>query len=99
MINHLILLENANNDGYQHGLASMVYKLFDKNSRDATHTGTGIVSDAVSENQQFARELHKRIIRKIKKHKAYSSFRDKIWGADLADMQLTRKYNKDIQFL
>ena len=29
----------------------------------------------------------------------YSSFRDNIWGADLADMQLISKFNKGFRFL
>ena len=29
----------------------------------------------------------------------HSSFRDNIWGADLADMQLLSKYNKGFRFL
>ena len=29
----------------------------------------------------------------------YSSFKDKIWGVDLADMQLISKYNKGIRYL
>ena len=29
----------------------------------------------------------------------YSSFRDNIWGVDLADMQLLGKYNKGIKYL
>ena len=29
----------------------------------------------------------------------YSSFRDNIWGADLADMQSISKYNKGFRFL
>ena len=29
----------------------------------------------------------------------YSSFKDKIWGADLADMQLISKFNKRFTFL
>ena len=37
-------------------------------------------------DQQLAKELHKPIIRKIKKGKAQSPFIDIIWGADLADM-------------
>ena len=28
----------------------------------------------------------------------YSSFRDNIWGADLADMQLISKFNKGFRF-
>ena len=51
------------------------------------------------ENIQLADELHKPIIRKFKKRKVYSSFRDNIWGADLADMQLLSKFNKGFRFL
>ena len=29
----------------------------------------------------------------------YSSFRDNIWGADLADMQLLSRYNREYRFL
>ena len=55
-------------DGYQRGLASVVYKFFDKKS-----SGSGIVNER---NYQLANELHKPIIRKFKKRKIYSSFRD-----------------------
>ena len=50
-------------------------------------------------NQQLADELHKPIIRKFKKRKVYSSFKDNIWGVDLAYMQLISKYNKGIRYL
>ena len=73
-------------DGYQRGLASMVYKFFDKKS-----SGSGIANEP---NYQLANELHKPIIRKVKKRKVYSSFRDNIWGVDLAVMQSLNKYNK-----
>ena len=56
-------------DGYQWGLASMVYKFFDKKS-----SGSGVMP-----NQQLANELHKPIIRKFKRRKVYSSFTDNIW--------------------
>ena len=65
--------------GYQRGLAQMVYKFFDKKS-----SGSGIVNEP---NYQMADELHKPITRKIEKRKVYSSFRDNVWGVDLADMQ------------
>ena len=78
-------------DGYQRGLASMVYKFFDKKS-----SGSGIVNEP---NYQLANELHKPIIRKFKKRKVYSSFRDNIWGVDLADMQSLSKYNKGNKYL
>ena len=48
---------------------------------------------------QSADELHKPIIRKFKKRKVHSSFRDNIWGVDLADMQLLCKFNKGFRFL
>ena len=47
----------------------------------------------------MANELHKPIIRKFKKRKIYSSFRDNIWGVDLADMQSLSRYNKGIKYL
>ena len=43
--------------------------------------------------------LHKPIIRKFKKRKVCSSFRDNIWGDDLADMQSLTKYNKGNKYL
>ena len=53
----------------------------------------------LKKNQQLAEELHKPIIRKFKKRKGYSSFKDNIWCADLADMQLKSRFNKGIGFL
>ena len=78
-------------DGYQRGLASMVYKFFDKKS-----SRSGIVNEP---NYQLAIELHKPIIRKIKKRNVFSSFRDNICGVDLADMESLSKYNKGIKYL
>ena len=71
------IASNPKYNGYKRGLASMVYKFFDKRSK-----GSGL-----TENQQLANKLHKPIIRKFKKRKVYSSFKDNICGADLADMQ------------
>ena len=51
------------------------------------------------ENTQLADELHKPIIKKFKKRKVYSSFRDNIWGVHLADMQPLSKNNKGIKYL
>ena len=78
-------------DGYQRSLASMIYKFFDKKPG-----GTCITNEP---NYQLEEELHKPIIRKFKKRKVYSSFRDNIWGVDLADMQSLSKYNKGIKYL
>ena len=69
----------------------MVYKFFDKKSK-----GSGITNES---NYQLANELHKPVIKKFKKRKVYSSFKDNIWGVNLADMQLLSKYNKGIKYL
>ena len=62
------IASNPKYDGYQRGLASMVYTFFDKNSK-----GTGI-KNKIKENQQLANELHKPIIRKFKKNKSVFFF-------------------------
>ena len=53
------IASNSKYDGYQRGLASMVYKYYDKESK-----GTGIKNE-IEKNQQLANELHKSIIRKF----------------------------------
>ena len=78
-------------DGYQIGLASMVYNFLDKKS-----SGSGIVNKP---NYQLAYELHKPIIRKFKERKIYSSFRTNVWGVDLANMQSLSKYDKGNKYL
>ena len=51
------IASNPSYDGYQRGLASMVYKFFDKKSK-----GSGIANEP---NYQLANELHKPIIKKF----------------------------------
>ena len=64
----------------------MACKVFNKNS---PRSGvTTLANKSMPQNEQLAEELHKPIIRKFKKRKVYSTFKDNIWGADLADMQL-----------
>ena len=70
----------------------MVYKSF-----DTKVSGSG--AKLIPENEKLAQELHKPVIRKFEKRKVYSTFKDNIWGIDLADMQLLSKYNKGIRFL
>ena len=85
----------------------MVYKFFDKKSQgsgrhssSASYRSLSSASQlANKENIQLADELHQPIIRKFKKRKVYSSFRDNIWGVDLTDMQLLIKFNKRFRFL
>ena len=83
------IVSNPKYDGYQRGLTSMVYKFFEKKPPSLNKSSvSGIFNEA---NYQLANELHKPIIRKFKKGKFYSSFRDNIWGVDLTDMQLLSK--------
>ena len=84
-------------DGYQRGLASMVYKFFDSKvgSPDKKSVGSGakhVNTKLIPQNEQLADELHKPIIRKFKKRKVYSAFKDNIWAADIADMQFLSRY-------
>ena len=88
------IAKNPKYDGYQRGLASMVYKFFDKKS-----TGSGIANNEIKQNLQLAEELHRPIIRNFKKRTVYSGFKGNIWGVDLADMQWPSKYNKGIKYL
>ena len=72
--------KNPEYDGYQRGLASIVYKYFDNKT-----SGSGIKNEIIS-NKELAEELNKPTIRKSKKRKVHATFTDNIWGADLANM-------------
>ena len=86
------IAKNPKYDGYQCGLASMIYKFFDNKT-----SGSGIINENIS-NIELAEELYKPIIRKFEKRKVHSPFIDNILGADLADMQLISKFHKGIRF-
>ena len=66
---------------------------------DKSTEGCGVNNKLAPQNQQLAEELHKSIIKNFKKRKVHAAFKDNIWGADLADMQLLSRYNKGIRFL
>ena len=55
------IAKNPKHDWYQRGLASMVYKFFDKKS-----SGSGMKNENIS-NKELAEDLHKTIIRKFNK--------------------------------
>ena len=57
------------------------------------------VNNELESSKQLAEKLHKSIIRNFKKRTVYSAFKDNIWGADLADMQLISKFNKRFRFI
>ena len=68
----LNIAKNSKYDRYKRGLASIVYKFFDKKT-----AGSGFTS--MPKNKQLVEELHKPIIRKFKKRRVYSAFKDNIW--------------------
>ena len=75
------IAKNPKYDGYQRGLASMVYKFLDKKSK------WGGVNNKIKQNQhpldlathQLAEELHKPIVRNFKNRTIYFGFKDNIW--------------------
>ena len=78
---------------------------FDKKSSSGSGVATLANKFAVSNNNkikqniQLAEELHRPIIRNFKKGTVYLGYKDNICGADLADKQLTSKFNKGLIFL
>ena len=90
------IASNPECDGYQRGLAGMVYKFFDKK-----FIGSGTTEPTAKPNSLerivkdssliLTDELHKPVIKKFNKRNVYSQFRDNIWGVDLADMQSLSK--------
>ena len=87
----------------------MVYKFVDKKSASLggkSTEGGGVTTLAkksttknqITQNQQFVEELQRSIFRKFKKRTVYSSFKDNICGADLADMQLMTSLTKESDF-
>ena len=88
-------------EGAQRSLASMVYKFFNKKTKGSgvTELANKSAIKSIPQNKQLAEELHKPIIKKFKKRKVYSVFKDNIWDADLVDMQLISKFNKGFRFL
>ena len=66
------IAKNSKYDGYRRWLASMVYKFVNKKSK------SGGVNIEVKHNEQLAKELHKPIIRNLKKKTVYSGFKDNI---------------------
>ena len=96
------IASNPKYDGYQRGLASMVYKFFDSKVSPLnknTMSGKGnakhsSLEGAKEANKILAEELHKPVIKKFNKRKVYSQFKDNICGVDLADMQSLSKTKK-----
>ena len=66
----------------------MVYKCFSKKS-----SGSGIaMNQIINWQMNFINKLLKNL------RKVYSSFRENIWGIDLADMESLSKNNRGIKY-
>ena len=97
------IASNPKYDGYQRGLASMVYTFFNskvgpldkKCKSNAKHSSL----ERTGNNKILAEELHKPVIKKFNKRKVYSQFRDNVWGVDLTDTQSLSKKHKGIKYL
>ena len=76
------IAKNRKYDGYQRGSASMIYKLFDK------QTFGGAIKNENTSNKELAEKLHKpQNYKKFNKIKINSSSIDSIWGFGLAEME------------
>ena len=96
------IASNPKYDGYQRGLASMVYKFFDSKvapldkktmsgKGNAKHMAKPSSLERTTNNKILAEEFHKPVIKKFNRRKVYSQFRDNIWGVDLTDTQSLSK--------
>ena len=70
----------------------MIYKFFNKKSKG------GGVNITLEFNEQLAKELHKPIVRNLKKERFIQDLEIIFGGADLTDMQLISKFNKGLDF-
>ena len=93
------IAKNPKYDGYQRGLASMVYNFFDKKPTrrgiDNNNNNNNNNNDNNNNNYYYYYYYYLNNIYL----KVYSGFKDSIWGADLADMQLISKFSKRFRFL
>ena len=80
------IASNPKYDGYQRGLAAMVYKFFDKKSKLIG------IKNEIKENQELANELHKPVIRKFKKRQQLISKYNKGIRYLLCAIDLFSKY-------
>ena len=78
------IAENPKYYGYQRGLASMVFKFFDKKA-----FGSDVLKMRIFYTKSYINQLLE-----VKKRKVHSTFTDNISVADLTDMQLISKFNK-----
>ena len=94
------IASNPKYDGYQRGLASMVYKFFNKKTRVGRGvTRQGNISSKNNPKYQLVSKLHAPIIKKFTKRKVYAPYIDHICVVDLVDLQKLSNKNKGIKYL
>ena len=102
------IAKNPKYDGYQKGLATMVYKFFGKITfatrarSESLATQNKFAGGTIKNENMSYKKLAKytsQLLQKFNKIKVHSSFIDNICGADLPDLQLISRFNKRIRFL
>ena len=68
---------------------SMLYHFFKDKKRGSV----------VSVDEQLAEELRKPVTKRFKRRKVYARFKDNIWVADLAEMELLSSKNENVIYL
>ena len=53
----------------------------------------------MSVSEQLSEELHKPVIKKFKRRKVYTRFKDNIWAADLSEVESLSSKNKNVKYL
>ena len=66
----------------------MIYKFFDKKK-----------GSDITVNEQLVEELHKPIIKKVKRRRVYTRFKGNVWAVDLAEMESLSTNNKIVKYL
>ena len=72
IVNKFLIASDSKYNGYQRGLASMVYNFFDKKC-----SGSGAA--ALEPNYQLANELHRQIFRQLKRQKVIHRLETIFW--------------------
>ena len=83
--------QNPKYEKYQRGQASTVYNLYAKT------TGSGTINEP-NVNEVLPQELHKPVIKKLKRRKVYARFKDNIQAADLAEMGSLSTKNWSVKY-
>ena len=90
------IARNHKYDGYERAFARMVYKFSERK------TGSGLIVTSkigVNINEKLAKDLCKPVIRKFKRRKVYTRFKDNIWAANLSEMGSLSSMNKNVKNL